>query len=74
MGGVLNDFKKAKKMSIGLIIILVLFGTIPLGLLGAFLGYMDEDVSPVTGFALGYRNSSCWISCYGCRNAGLGVG
>lgn len=42
-----------QKMSVGLIAILVLFATIPMGLLGAFFGYLDKDTTAITGFAWG---------------------
>lgn len=42
-----------QKMSPGLIAILILFATIPMGLLGAFFGYSDKDTSAITGFAWG---------------------
>lgn len=36
-----------------LYVVLALFATIPMGLLGAFLGYIDDDTSLFTGFAWG---------------------
>lgn len=45
--------EKQNKMSVGLILVILLFATIPMGLLGAFLGYADKDASPITGFVWG---------------------
>ena len=42
-----------EKMSKGLIIVILLFATIPMGLLGAFLGYADVDTNLFTGFTWG---------------------
>lgn len=45
--------KDDNKMSKGLYFILALFTTLPLGFMGAFIGFMEDDVSAFTGFAWG---------------------
>lgn len=45
--------KNENKMSKGLYLLLALFAIMPLGLMGAFIGSMEEDTSAITGFLWG---------------------